>query len=392
MLEQDRVTFEYFYQQCCNDVVNERVAPEIKSDTSIRLASLQIYEYVLTNKVKQQEEQQLAGNEKNIKQVININQLYKQINIKELDQQYGLAHFLPASVYELVKRKELIRLLTHSMKLNQELFNLNPNNINSMMDLDSNVNTGHGCYETTSITKTTTTTASALAALNNQNQSITPLQIKIHYLKMLSELPCYGSMIFNTSRKMMLSDMISKDEPGELSKNKNSPIKLISLNELLIVAPKQGLSYIVNSHSVTNPTTILKIDDINTIKVVMNDETSLFDVKIYKQPLTNDRINGINKVNLNDSNNNSNTEQENIKDLPFFVIPLDLSETEQFIILTRAYQSLLNLKSSKQLNGLNLKSLINQSSINVIWESIDNCRNEEGSLFLIRNFFLINLI
>lgn len=388
MLEQDRNTFEYFYQQCCNDIVNERVTPEIKSDTSIRLASLQIYEYVLTNRIKQQEELQLVGNGKNMKQVTNINQLYKQINIKELDQQYGLEHFLPASVYELVKRKELIRLLKHSMKLNQQLFNLNPNNINSMMDLESNINMGHGCYETTSVTTTTTTTASALAASSSKNQSITPLQIKIHYLKMLSELPCYGSMTFNTSRKMILPNKTNKDQTGDLNKNKmtNSPIKLITLNELLIVAPKQGLGYIDNLHSVTTPMTILKISDINTIKVAMNDETSLFDVKIYKQPLTNNKINGTEKVTSNDTNNN-NAEQENIKELPFFVIPLDSSETEQFIILVRAYQSLFNLKSPEQLNGLNLKSLIDQSSINVIWKSGDNWWSEQGIIIFNQTFF-----
>ena len=35
LLEEDRVTFDYLYQQSCNDIVNERFVPEIKYEISI---------------------------------------------------------------------------------------------------------------------------------------------------------------------------------------------------------------------------------------------------------------------------------------------------------------------------------------------------------------------
>ncbi|CAG5136864.1 unnamed protein product, partial [Candidula unifasciata] len=49
LLKEDPVAFEYFYMQCCNDVIHERFASEMKYDTALRLAALQIQQHAMSN-------------------------------------------------------------------------------------------------------------------------------------------------------------------------------------------------------------------------------------------------------------------------------------------------------------------------------------------------------
>ncbi|KAG7256883.1 hypothetical protein CRUP_028126 [Coryphaenoides rupestris] len=51
LLRRDAVAFEYLYVQSCNDVVLERFGSELKYDTALRLAALQMY--ILTVNTKQ---------------------------------------------------------------------------------------------------------------------------------------------------------------------------------------------------------------------------------------------------------------------------------------------------------------------------------------------------
>lgn len=49
MAQRDLAAFEYLYLQCCNDVVQERYAPELKYDVSLRLAALHIHQHALAH-------------------------------------------------------------------------------------------------------------------------------------------------------------------------------------------------------------------------------------------------------------------------------------------------------------------------------------------------------
>lgn len=40
-----------FVFQCCNDVVHERYAPELKYDTALRLAALHIHQHAISNNI-----------------------------------------------------------------------------------------------------------------------------------------------------------------------------------------------------------------------------------------------------------------------------------------------------------------------------------------------------
>ena len=49
LLRTDSVAFEYLYVQCCNDVVQERFAPELKYEVALRLAALHIHQHAVSN-------------------------------------------------------------------------------------------------------------------------------------------------------------------------------------------------------------------------------------------------------------------------------------------------------------------------------------------------------
>ena len=49
LLRTDSVAFEYLYVQCCNDVTQERFAPELKYELALRLAALHIHQHAVSN-------------------------------------------------------------------------------------------------------------------------------------------------------------------------------------------------------------------------------------------------------------------------------------------------------------------------------------------------------
>jgi hypothetical protein len=49
LLRADPVAFEYLYVQCCNDVVHERFAPELKYELALRLAALHMHQHMVAS-------------------------------------------------------------------------------------------------------------------------------------------------------------------------------------------------------------------------------------------------------------------------------------------------------------------------------------------------------
>ncbi|XP_061164682.1 uncharacterized protein LOC133173697 isoform X4 [Saccostrea echinata] len=97
LLKEDPVAFEYFYMQCCNDVVNERF-PELKGELVYKLAALHIQQHVMSN-----------------------NNVASKINIKAIEKECGMEKFVPYSHLEHLKPKELRKILAQQMKMNQNL-------------------------------------------------------------------------------------------------------------------------------------------------------------------------------------------------------------------------------------------------------------------------------
>ncbi|KAK7065646.1 Frmpd3p, partial [Halocaridina rubra] len=120
--------------QCCNDVIQERFSPELKYDVALRLAALHIQQHALTNNMP------------------------SKVSVKNIERDCGLERFVPSSLVDSMKRKELRKLLSHFLKINTSL------------------------------------------KAPGQKQ-LTALQAKLHYLKIISELPSYGAKCFSTNLK-----------------------------------------------------------------------------------------------------------------------------------------------------------------------------------------------
>lgn len=182
LLQKDPISFEYLYVQCCNDVVQERFAPELKYDIALRLAALHIQQHCLSNGIQ------------------------GKVTIKAVERESGLDRFVPVSLLESMKRKELRKLLSHFLKQNQ-----------------------------------------ALCAPGQKH--LTALQAKLHYLKIISELPSYGSKCFSTNLR---------DSNPEVA---------------LLVSPRFGVSQIACMRN-SNPITLARIEELSDIKVTKEDEIS----------------------------------------------------------------------------------------------------------------------
>ncbi|XP_054471543.1 FERM and PDZ domain-containing protein 4 [Anoplopoma fimbria] len=97
LLRRDAVAFEYLYVQSCNDVVLERFGSELKYDTALHLAALQMY--ILTINTKQSQK----------------------VSLKYIEKEWGLGLFLPPAVLSSMKEKNIKKALTHILKTNQNL-------------------------------------------------------------------------------------------------------------------------------------------------------------------------------------------------------------------------------------------------------------------------------
>ncbi|KAL3880268.1 hypothetical protein ACJMK2_032517 [Sinanodonta woodiana] len=129
LLKEDPVAFEYFYLQCCNDVIQDRFASELKAETTLRLAALHISQHSASSNI--------VG----------------KINIKTIEKETGLDKFVPVSLMEKIRGKDLRKLLTHALKQVQSL-------------------------------------------MPPGQKQLTAIQAKLHYMKIVSELKTFGSRVF----------------------------------------------------------------------------------------------------------------------------------------------------------------------------------------------------
>ncbi|PRD29512.1 UNVERIFIED_CONTAM: Frmpd4 [Trichonephila clavipes] len=138
LMQRDPVAFDYLFLQSCNDVVKERFAPELKYDVALRLAALHLQQHAVSSGMQ------------------------GKLVVKAIEREYGLEKFVPMSLLETMKRKELLKLLSQLMKQNQAL-------------------SGPG------------------------QKQLTATQAKFHYLKIVSDLPTYGAKSFATCTKDPIS-------------------------------------------------------------------------------------------------------------------------------------------------------------------------------------------
>ncbi|KAF7283189.1 hypothetical protein GWI33_001207 [Rhynchophorus ferrugineus] len=130
LAQKDLNALDYLYTQCCNDVIQERFSPELQYDTALRLAALHIYQHALVNNLQA-----------------------NKLTVKIVEREFGLERFVPPSILENMKRKEVKKLVGHFLKLH--------------------------------------------ANMAGPGKQLTALQAKLHYLDIVSQLPSYGAKCFS---------------------------------------------------------------------------------------------------------------------------------------------------------------------------------------------------
>ncbi|XP_028041755.1 uncharacterized protein LOC114251617 isoform X2 [Bombyx mandarina] len=133
LAQQDLAALDYLYLQCCNDVAQERFAPELQPEVALRLAALHMHQHALANNLSP-----------------------AKLTVKAVEREFGLERFVPSSLLESMKRKELRRLIAHFLKLNSQM--------------------------------------------TGSQRHLTQLQAKLHYLDIVGGLPSYGAKCFSSSR------------------------------------------------------------------------------------------------------------------------------------------------------------------------------------------------
>ncbi|CAH2000524.1 unnamed protein product, partial [Acanthoscelides obtectus] len=191
LAQKDLHALDYLYTQCCNDVVQERFAPELQADTALRLAALHVYQHAMANGVQQA----------------------AKITVKAVEREFGLERFVPGSLLEGMKRKEVRKVLGHFLKLHATM-------------------------------------------ASSGGKQLTQLQAKLHYLDIVAQLPSYGAKCFSATA--------TAGSGGE-----------IMGDTVILVSPKFGISQITGSrNSAFQPIPIASIEDMVRIEVKQLDEVS----------------------------------------------------------------------------------------------------------------------
>lgn len=313
LIQLDLVTFEYLYAQSCNDIVQERFFPELKYEISLKLSALHVYEVAMLNGLIIKDKNGIISNGYNYK-----------VNLKQIDKEFTLRPFIPYTLMESMKTKELFKLLNHYVKEN--LNNLNPNPL-----------IGSTNVSTVKESKKENKKESKKDKVKECNQQLSPIDCKIHYLLILSQLPSFGAQIFPMNHVGTNRDSI---ESG------------------LLVSRKYGISHVTNSNvsiapgikSAHGPVLLARIEDVTTISITSMDETSS---NVYVEVhLKNKKLDTMNQS-TNDQSNKSESRQRNPDGdqeetaamdpnvTPILRFSLDEKDANQLVLTIQGYHRLL---------------------------------------------------
>lgn len=258
LLQSDPVTFEYFYSQSCNDIVSERFAPELKYDIALKLAALHCLQHALTNGMM------ISNGTK--------------VNIKAIEKEFTLRPFIPYTLIETMKSKELHKLLNHYMKQNHSSF------------------------------------------CPSGQKTLTSIQAKVQYLKILSELPSYGAKVFPIN------------------------IRESIIESALLVSRKYGLAHVTGLRN-SCPITLARIEDIILIRITSTDEISCnVHVEIHlRSPVS--------------------------REVPFLRFALDEKDAEELVLTVQGYHKLL-LTTATSSSSSQVTSGVSQSSSSTTSSSV----------------------
>lgn len=201
LAQADLSALDYLYTQCCNDVIQERFAPELQYDTALRLAALHVYQHALANNMP-------SG----------------KLTVKTIEREFGLERFVPASLLEKMKRKEVRKLIAHFLKLH--------------------------------------------ASMAGPGKQLTALQAKLHYLDIVSQLPSYGAKCFSAGPKADVLERVILVSPkfgiSEMSGSRTAiPVPIATLDSMKLIE--------VTSDDELNRTVTIRLQNDLLIKVSLEE-------------------------------------------------------------------------------------------------------------------------
>ncbi|XP_044262585.1 uncharacterized protein LOC123010031 isoform X1 [Tribolium madens] len=200
LAQRDLNALDYLYTQCCNDVIQERFAPELQYDTALRLAALHIYQHALVNNIPA-----------------------TKLTVKTIEREFGLDRFVPASLLDTMKRKEVRKLISHFLKLHSNM-------------------AGAG-------------------------KQLTSLQAKLHYLDIVAQLPSYGAKCFSAGPKADALERVILVSPkfglSQITGTRNSMVSGRGNNE-----------WSIKNLIIPQPVPIANIEDMRRIEVRSDDEVT----------------------------------------------------------------------------------------------------------------------
>ncbi|KAL4702575.1 hypothetical protein ACJJTC_018570 [Scirpophaga incertulas] len=164
LARRDPLALEYLYAQCCNDAAHGRLAPELAPRDGLRLAALHLAQHAAAHRLPPPHH-----------------------CLKALEKEFGLERFVPSTLLETMKRKEIRKIISHYLKLN---------------------------------TQTT-------------GGQMTQLEAKLQYVGVVSALPSYGAKCFGCSRPERVLIVSPRFGLSQIVDQANSlPQPLASLEEV----------------------------------------------------------------------------------------------------------------------------------------------------------------
>ncbi|RZB39804.1 FERM and PDZ domain-containing protein 4, partial [Asbolus verrucosus] len=199
LAQRDLNALDYLFTQCCNDVIQERFAPELQYDTALRLAALHIYQHALANNIAA-----------------------SKLTVKTIEREFGLERFVPASLLESMKRKEVRKLVAHFLKLH--------------------------------------------SSMAGPGKQLTALQAKLHYLDIVGQLPSYGAKCFSAGPRADALERVILVSPkfgiSQITGTRNS------------VVSSGNSEWSPKNLIIPQPVPIANIEDMRRIEVRTDDEVS----------------------------------------------------------------------------------------------------------------------
>uniref|UniRef100_A0A914VWB2 FERM and PDZ domain-containing protein 4 n=1 Tax=Plectus sambesii TaxID=2011161 RepID=A0A914VWB2_9BILA len=180
----DPVAFEYYYQQCVNDVVVGRFAYEMRYEACVRLAALHM--------------QQVALDTKSCSH-------HGKLSLKDIEKEYGLGTFLPTILLENVKRKEIRKHLRFYLKRDVS-------RRSSVLPNCASSPSAHVCNNNANMSQQ----SSASSSISNLLLGMEPaVAVRLKYVQVLAHLPTFGGRSFCVTFKETRTDMLMQVHPKQ---------------------------------------------------------------------------------------------------------------------------------------------------------------------------------